>query len=108
MIRIKQGVDLSRLTGRMALAAVVVRDVYEDHRCNAVVTRGCEPPDSEEEALAHPDSKHYLGDALDFRVLGIPMETREKIAAEVREALGAQFDVVLKADHLHVEFDPDG
>jgi len=101
MIRIKQGVDLRGLSPQMALAAAVARDVYEEARCNCVVTSGCDGTHME-------GSKHYTGEALDFRTLGIAKHFVAQIAAGVRAALGAQFDVVLEADHLHVEFDPDG
>lgn len=105
MLLIKRGVDLSKVTARMDLGARIVEGAFEFYGCNAVVTRGCEKPDAEREH--RPDSKHYAGDALDFRLLGIPMETREKIAALARENLKEQFQSILKPDHLHVEFDPD-
>jgi hypothetical protein len=99
MLLIKRGVDLSKLTGRMAVAALVVEGIYEDLRANAVVTSGCEGEHSE-------GSKHYTGDALDFRTLHLTGHFREQLASRCREALNEQFDVVLEKDHLHVEWDP--
>ncbi len=48
-------------------------------------------------------SKHYSGNALDFRLLGT--RTTEFID-RMRAHLRAGYDVVLEADHVHIEFDP--
>ena len=51
-------------------------------------------------------SKHYVGQALDFRTRDIKLELRPTLVKMVKEALGQDFDVVLESDHLHVEYDP--
>lgn len=50
-------------------------------------------------------SLHYCGLALDFRTRHVPAELREKLLAEVKAALGPEFDVILEETHLHVEYD---
>jgi len=47
-------------------------------------------------------SKHYEGNAVDFR---LPPNYR-KVARDLQEALGNDYDVVLESDHIHVEYDP--
>jgi len=57
-------------------------------------------------------SFHYLGLAEDYRVRdpgsawSIPDPERAAIVTEARIALGPLYDVVLKPDHIHVEYDP--
>lgn len=63
-------------------------------------------------------SKHYEGNAFDFRLpsryTGKP-QTDTEVHAELAAALGRSYDVVLEKDpdhpenaHIHVEFDPKG
>jgi hypothetical protein len=39
-------------------------------------------------------------------VWGVPSEERADLAANVRDRLGSDFDVVLEPNHIHVEYDP--
>lgn len=57
-------------------------------------------------------SKHYIGQAVDFRTRDLIWETpdwdydmRSEFAEHMKK-LGRDYDVVLETDHLHVEFDP--
>ena len=52
-----------------------------------------------------PGSKHYEDKALDFRTRHLLPFDKTALAAEVRRRLGPDYDVVLEADHLHVEHD---
>ena len=52
-------------------------------------------------------SKHYTGDALDFRIwesndAGIT----NQVVQELKYYLGSDYDVVLESDHIHIEYDP--
>jgi len=49
-------------------------------------------------------SLHYQGSAIDLRTRDVPADVMESIVAEIREALGADFDVILEGDHLHLEY----
>lgn len=52
------------------------------------------------------DSKHYDGDAFDMRTFIYTVKEINALAPALREALGPDYDVVLEADHIHIEFDP--
>lgn len=109
-LTIKPGVDLTKLTPRMALAAVVAAGVYNRHGLALTITSCGEGKHSAK-------SLHYVGDALDLRAP--PRSMAPVIVEELREALGGareanaggQFDVVAELDvpggpHIHLEFDP--
>ena len=55
-------------------------------------------------------SLHYQGLAVDLRTHTLPGgykgEGAKKATALLRAYLGADYDVVLEATHIHVEFDP--
>ena len=56
-------------------------------------------------------SKHYLGLAIDLRSKHLHPDEKEQVLAELRQALGDQFDVLLEGqgtpnEHFHIEFDP--
>ncbi len=51
-------------------------------------------------------SRHYIGLAIDYDVVGLNKANFESIAAEVRARLSDEFDVIAHKGHLHVEFDP--
>lgn len=56
-------------------------------------------------------SEHYTGLALDYRLHQVPPEKREVLYTSIKDALGADFDVLWEArgtseEHLHVEYDP--
>lgn len=56
------------------------------------------------EGVHLPWSKHYTGNALDFR-------TPEKhdpdiVIQRLRELLGDNYDVLFEGDHIHIEYDP--
>ena len=53
-----------------------------------------------------PQSKHRTGHAFDIRIRDLPDSAWRTLAAQIAEALGKEFDVVLEKDHIHVEFDP--
>ena len=101
MILIKPGVDLRGLSPQMALAATIIHGAYSQYRCNLVITSGGDGEHMK-------GSKHYTGEALDFRTHDVPHGYLEHVENAARAALGEQFDVVAHDDHLHVEFDPKG
>ena len=51
-------------------------------------------------------SKHYIGSAVDFRTMNLTNDQVQFAASELKERIGTEFDVVVEADHLHVEHDP--
>lgn len=55
-------------------------------------------------------SLHYRGLAVDLRTRSLPGGSLGRVAQEIAAELGRRlapgFDVVLEADHLHLEYDP--
>lgn len=56
-----------------------------------------------------PNSKHYENHAFDFRISNVVggHAVARSWAAKMALALGPDYDVVLEADHIHCEFDPE-
>lgn len=57
-------------------------------------------------------SLHYVGLAVDVRStgdrIGAPKDESPAVwAARLRQYLGSAYDVIVEADHIHVEYDPD-
>ena len=52
-----------------------------------------------------PNSLHYIGDAVDIRIKHL--RNPRLIADALRASLPGKFDVVLEADHIHIENDMD-
>lgn len=50
-------------------------------------------------------SYHYKDRALDIRFWNIPADKREQVATEIRAELPVYYDVVVEADHYHIEAD---
>lgn len=53
------------------------------------------------------NSKHYSGDALDWRIWESDIRgITNDIVDEMRYYLGSDYDVILESSHIHVEYDP--
>jgi len=104
MLRLKAGVRLADLAPQMVLAAVVVDSIYTANgNLECWITSANDSKHSER-------SWHYKGRALDFRTKTYAGD-RVELLNEVKEDLGADFDVLLEGlgtdnEHLHVEYDP--
>jgi hypothetical protein len=99
---LKPGTDLRGITPECAVGLFIAAQVYEARGVPFVVTS---VTDGKHSTL----SLHYVGKAFDCRLpsryTGDPLSDK-RIHAELREALGPQFDAVLEGDHIHCEFDP--
>ena len=105
MLSLKPGVRILGLTSQIVLAATIVASVYQKHNRDCVITVSIEG--------GHMSgSEHYVGNALDFRLNDVmPSTLRSVIVADVKTALGEDFDVLHEDpasdnEHLHVEYDP--
>lgn len=94
---IKNGVDLRGLSPQMAIAYTIATKCYGQYDC--VIT-------SASDGKHGPNSLHYKGCALDLRTRHLNGQQLQAIYAELKESLGDQFDVVLEADHIHLEYQP--
>lgn len=52
------------------------------------------------------NSKHYTDEALDFRTFHLQGDELHTVVQALQNTLGQDFDVVVEASHLHVEYDP--
>ena len=98
-MKLKKGVKLNGLGTEILIGIMVAKSVYDKYVVEFVIT-------SATDSLHGYSSEHYKGDAVDIRTRDIPEDKRELVANEIREALGAEFDVVLEKTHLHIEYDP--
>lgn len=94
-VSVKEGVVLPPVLHLLAKVALV----YQRHAAECRITSGMD-------GKHMVGSRHYLGFALDFGTRSFAGDLRMKIAEECRDALGTKYDVLLEADHLHVEYDP--
>jgi hypothetical protein len=95
-IQIKKGVILDGLDERMYPAIHEARNIWLSQGRNLVITSG-------RDGRHRKGSRHYAGRALDFRTQSLNRTARIRLAQALREALGAEFRVLLEKDHIHVE-----
>jgi len=101
-MKCKRGVKLygcnPEILATMAIADQIWKDLGAE---GAVVTSG-----SEQTARHSRSSIHYNGGALDYRIKNLVESHRKMAADRLRESLTDEYDVILEADHMHVEFQP--
>lgn len=95
MIRIKEGVNLAGLRPEMLLAINAAEGVWG--KAPVTVTSALDGKHGR-------GSLHYVGLAVDLRTRDIMAP--EAKALSLGKELGAQYDVVLESNHIHVEFQP--
>ena len=91
-------IDLAMIDPRMWEAVPKIKVCFEQYGVDCIITCGRNGKHSAQ-------SKHYYGQALDFRTRMLTGGQKAKLFADVEAALGNNFDVVLEKTHLHVEFD---
>ena len=106
MIKIKNEGERARVGGTKTEAGIaidVAYSVFRDHSVpDMVVTSLGEIFDGRRKG-----SRHLWGFAFDLRTRGLAQSQAIRIADQLREALGSDYDVVLESNHIHVEFDPE-
>lgn len=93
---IKAGVGISRLNREIRRALGRIDVIYKRYKKEIVVT-------STFEGNHGAGSLHYGDDAFDFRRAG---RLNDRVVSEIREVVGPDYDVVVKPDHNHIEYDP--
>lgn len=96
-MKIKPGVRVLGLRSEMVLAALVINSVLTELGIEFVITSCIE-------GTHKHASLHYMGSALDIRLP--PPTFTGKVIANLKEALGDDYDVILEDDHIHIEFQP--
>lgn len=99
MFKLKETVGLAGMQAELVPALIVASEVYRELGYDCVVT-------AVTDSTHVGASLHYVGYALDLRTKHVPMEKREAVRAEIAVRLSPQFDVILEADHIHIEFQP--
>ena len=97
MPKLKPGVRLTGIRPEILFALIATERAYNQAGHELVVTSCVDSKHSR-------GSLHYSGAAVDLRTRDVPPDVMQAIVAEVREALGADFDVILESDHLHIEY----
>lgn len=100
-LAIKPGVRLVGIKPELVLGLAICQAVYHEHGWSCVITSATEGQHSRA-------SLHYAGCAADLRLPTGPEADASALVARLKEALGAEFDVVLEATHVHVEWQPKG
>lgn len=96
-MKLKPGVNITGIRPEMIVALLASEGVYRALNTDLVVTSCLDGKHA-------PTSLHYAGAAVDLRTRdfespAVAQKARDMIA----EALGQDFDVVLEADHIHLE-----
>jgi len=100
MLYTKEGMCVAGLRPENLFAIMVATEVFASFGYDCILT-------SVTDGKHMPGSLHYVGLASDYRIKQICVEEHKKqIADAIRKALTAEYDVLLKATHIHVEFQP--
>ena len=98
-MKIKKNVKLTGLRPELIIAAIVAMEVYNKYKLDIVIT-------SVTDGKHSATSLHYAGCAFDIRIKNVPGTSHYILRDEIKANLTSDFDVVLKSDHIHVEFQP--
>ena len=98
-MRLKPGVRVLGLQAGTLLAMQVAAEVLRGRDIELVITSVIDGGHSR-------GSKHYSGNAFDFRIRHMAPSQPEQVRDELSKALAGDYDVVLERDHIHVEYDP--
>lgn len=100
MMKLKPGVRLTGAQPQLSFAAFITYIVFLHHDVeDMTITSVCDGQHSRQ-------SLHYVGHAFDVRISETPLHKREAIVLDMKKALGEEFDVILEATHIHVEWQP--
>ncbi len=100
-MRFKTGVYVRGISPELLVGLAVMDKVYEENGYRMTVTSVSDSRHSEK-------SLHYSGRAADLRTYDLGPETTQTIHQQGRRELPMDFDLVLEADHFHLEYDPKG
>jgi hypothetical protein len=109
MMSLKPGVSLKGLQPQAVVAMMVVKECLNDKGLRTFTITSCN------DSTHMMNSLHYKGLAFDVRTHDTILSNRgvwlEQLKIEIKNFLGAEFDVVLEDiggpnEHLHFEYDP--
>ena len=99
-MKVKAGVDLTNMSPKAIQVVALAAPLWTALGEEIVVTSG-------REGNHMKGSKHYLGEAIDFRTRYFPDSVKRALAVCLQHRLGDAYDVVVESTHIHVEYDPD-
>ena len=99
-MKIKPGVSIAGVQPELVVGMMVINSVYEKWNIEYVLT-------SVKDGKHKKKSLHYVGYAQDSRTRDFVEDDLSDVAADLRDSLGDEFDVVLEGDHFHIEFQPE-
>lgn len=94
-MKYKEGVVWTNMCPEIEDAAKIVERVYQDFNTELIITSG-------RDGQHKTGSRHYEGKAFDVRTWNMIA----RLVEVLKQKLGKEYDVVLEADHIHVEYDP--
>jgi biotin synthase-like enzyme len=100
-MKIKENVQMIGLQMSMKYPMEAAAKIWEENGQELVITRGTEYAEN-----SSAGSYHYFGHALDFRTSYFDDVTKQRVYEELSEVLGAQFRVLIKPTHIHVQINP--
>jgi hypothetical protein len=100
MLQIKSGVKLCGLRPEMLVGILVAERILASGNVYCVIT-------SVVDGKHGTGSLHYAGQAVDLRISEfVNPGDAGRAAVRIKAALGAEFDVVVESDHMHLEYQP--
>ena len=96
MMRLKPRTRPFGMRVEVLLAIVIAHELYRENAETLTIT-------SLMDGKHMKGSLHYVGAATDLR---LPKRNVRVIVRELAKRLGADYDVVLEKDHIHLEFQP--
>lgn len=99
-MHIKPGVNLNDISPQMQMANAKAQLLWLAFGQTLVITSG-------REGGHRRRSKHYEGNACDYRTRYFDYATKSVVASTLAHILGDDYDVVVEPTHIHTEYDPD-
>jgi hypothetical protein len=100
MLSIKKGVKLTGIKPEIVIADIIMDQVYTQYGIQECeVTSGVD-------GVHMKGSKHYTGEAHDYKTKHMPDNIAVLITEVAQKRLGENYDVIFETNHIHCEFDP--
>ena len=99
---IKSSASVEGCRAEILRAAIEIIDpIFREFGEEAVITSG-----TEKHKHSVKRSRHYSGDALDFRHRFFTLPEKNRVLQELTRQLGNDFVVVLESTHYHIHYAP--
>ena len=98
-MQLKQGVSIQGIRPELLIAIMIAARVFQVRNCILTLT-------SVTDGKHSATSLHYTGCAFDCRTRNLDAKQKKQITSDLKVSLTADFDVVLEATHIHIEYQP--